>query len=203
MYFDAAFCDFSWKYWLSSHIVIKCLSWTLIQCCSAIFWKTCYMFIRFISVFCNPHHAAWSLASCYYVRLLFSTSLDCSIRVTSENKFRACSSWIWSISSRNNILFTNVMRPFINVDGTRYCFILQILILKGMLLTIGLWSRSCRNILQGQLILIFREQELMSSFMHACTFGRMSTPLLLACFYLTYFICGKGEIWLKERREGK
>ena len=155
MYFDPAFCDFSWKYWLSSHIVIKCLSWTLIQCCSAIFWKTCFMVIRFISVFCNPHHAAWSLASCYYVRLLFSTSLDCSICVTSENKFRACSSWIWSISSRNNILFTNVTRPFINVDGTRYCFILQILILKGMLLTFGLWSRSCRNILQGQRILIF------------------------------------------------
>ena len=151
----------------------------------------------------QSYHAVWSLASCYYVRLLFFTSLDCSICVTWKNKLSACSSWIWSISSRNNILFTNVMRPFINVDGTRYCFILQILILKGMLLTIGLWSRSCRNILQGQRILIFSGTRTYELF-HACLyFWKNEHSSFVGLFLFDILHMWKGGNLIKREKRGE
>ena len=129
--------------------------------------------------------------------------------------------WIAAFVSRQKINSGLALREFgLFPQGTTFFspmlwgLLLMLMVLATALFSKFWFSRVCcwqlayevgvaETFCKDNAFWFFREQELMSSFMHACTFGRMSTPLLLVCFYLTYFIWGKGEIWLKERSEGK
>ena len=91
----------------------------------------------------------------------------------------------------------------VNVDGSRYCFIFQILILKGTLLTIGLWSRSCRNILQGQRILIFSVTRTYEIF-HACLyFWKTEHSYFVGLFLFDRLHMWKGENLIKREKRGE
>ena len=171
----------------------------------------------------DDFYNTFDIVTAPFQHLNYEVTLHFNDHLQAVTTFVCCfpRAWIAAFVSRQKINSGLALREFgLFPQGTTFFspmlwgLLLMLMVLATALFSKFWFSRVCcwqlayevgvaETFCKDNAFWFFREQELMSSFMHACTFGRMSTPLLLVCFYLTYFICGKGEIWLKERSEGK